>query len=240
MKYILLFLALGIAANAQTTKIIGGTDLQDYWPMEEGTGTTTADRGPSAVNGTLSGSSWITGILGNCVNFNGTSTSVSCGTAFRPAVTQPWSVSCWVYDTAVNGALHYIFCNLDAAGTSGISIVVHSSNKLGCAFNTTPGAREGLQTGTITANVWHFVVGTWDGSANVTSYVDTVAATNTTVTGSPVAIVYTGTTGIGEYITGAAGFFSGKIDDVKTYNHALTQKEVSYLYYAGRQGTSNW
>jgi hypothetical protein len=78
-----------------------------------------------------------------------------------------------------------------------------------------------LQTGQ-----WYHVVGTWDGS-NIRIYVDGVLDNSPTSRAAPINTdtrsVYLGGS------TGNADVFSGTIDDVRLFNHALDVDEVNAL-----------
>ena len=80
-------------------------------------------------------------------------------------------------------------------------------------------------------NVWHLIVGTWDGST-LTLYVDNVAvATNTGATGA--IATTTGALFIGNknnVSTNAGNTFNGTIDDVRLYSRAINATEVTALY----------
>lgn len=236
MRYLLLFLALHITATAQTTKIIGA-DLQHYWAMEDGSGTNVADKVSSGgqAGTTVASPTWTTGVLGGALSFNGTSQYVTFGNTFEPVVTQPVSFSCWVFDTLVDGTSRVLFGNQSVTG-AGHQLSVGTSNQIRMRVSDGTNTKSALSAATITANVWHFAAGTWDGT-NAISYLDGVGTAN--VGGAvPLTIVYDTTlTSIARNQPAAGNYWSGKIDDFKCYNHAMTASEVKYLFYAGRQGS---
>jgi hypothetical protein len=209
--------------------------------MEDGSGTTVTDRVASgAQNGTITGATWTNGVLGKCLAFNGTSQYVTFGTTFRPASSQAWSVSCWIFDTAVDSTFRKIFCNQTTTTNAGIMLQVSSANKLNMQFGDTAGnLRAALSAATITANVWHHAVATWDGSATGTVYLDGVGHSNDTVTGTVGVVTYANNTTLGRYDPAAVQYWSGDIDDFKCYYHAMTSGEVNYLFRCGRQQPTN-
>jgi hypothetical protein len=77
----------------------------------------------------------------------------------------------------------------------------------------------------LSATTWYHCAFTYDGT-NSALYVNGVACTLTGVTtpqtGTP-SIVRVGSWGSGEY-------FNGQIDDVRIYNRALTQAEITQVY----------
>ena len=84
-------------------------------------------------------------------------------------------------------------------------------------------------TPTLTDDVWHFLVGTYDGVIQ-TLYVDGRPAANREwaqgdyIEGAPIRV--------GGFPNGAN--FTGQIDDVRIYNRALSSAEVAQLYGEGR------
>lgn len=238
--FALFFVETHSPLGAQTCKIIGFSDLQDWWPMENGSGTSVTDRGPGGHTGTITGATWTTGVLGSCLLFNGTSNFVDFSTGFRPAFNQAWSASCWVFDTSVDGTQRAILTN--DVGGAGMGLFVNiTTNKPLVFFGTNnSNFKEAIAPNAITANAWHFVVGTWDGSSTLTCYLDSIGHSNDLVTGTITAITYAGDLFLGNH-TGSGGneFWGGKIDDVQTYNHAMTQSEINYRFNCGRQQTEN-
>lgn len=158
--------------------------------------------------------------------------------------TQNFSYSAWVYRTSDSGGVNVIsaqprgsyaagrgaFIN---AGPSGASLVIGEAD--GSFFSVTGGA--------VTAQVWHHLVGTYDGSV-ARIYLDGVEVDSDT----PITVAWSdGPTGYPTpaqlYIGGArnnaasasnvnanTGFFNGRIDEVRIYNRALTAGQVSDLY----------
>lgn len=235
MKHILLVLALCCPALAQTTAVIGFSDLQNWWPMEDGSGSTVTAR-VGANNGTITGATWAPGILGGCLSFNGTSQYATFSTSFQPAVTQPWSMSCWFYPTHSFGQIQEIVEHAGTLGEHGYQMAIETNGKFKCRLNSSGGNfSEGTCATVMSLNAWHFGVVTWDGSNTATAYLDTLAGSNTS-TGGPVgAITYSGNFSVGRYENGATLYYGGKVDDLKCYYHKMTQGEVNYLFYARRQ-----
>lgn len=237
MRILILLLVLCSACFAQTTKILGVSDLQNYWPFEDlSGGSTTARFG--GVNGTVTGTTLVQGVLGNCLSFNGTTDKVDCGTTVRPAANQAFSVSVWFNITTLGATLPCIFGNTAAGGTGLRLGVLHSnSDKLQfVVFKDGTNFRRADAGVSTTAGVWHFCVGTWDGSSVASLYLDGAKTSNSLTSGTVNSIAYSLNAFIGCSGTLPDNPFPGKIDDFKYYNHAMTQSEVNYLYYAGRRG----
>lgn len=239
MKALIIFLALITSTWCQTTKVISFADLQNYWPFEDLSGGTTAARF-GGINGTVTGATLVTGILGKALSFNGTSDLATFSTAFRPAVSQQWSVSFWFKPSVVDSTLRVIFNNFNAVTNIGIALDITSANKLGCLVASSVGnTRRADSTAAITQGVWHHAVGTWDGSATPQCYLDSVAGSIGFSQGTVGTISYTETMTAGRFANQAVDFFGGLLDDIKCYNHAMNQSEVNYLFYSRRYDSGN-
>lgn len=234
MKHLLLLFALSLPCFAQTTRVIGFADLQNYWPFEDSNAGSTAARF-GGTNGTINGATLSTGLLGNCFSFNGSSQYITCGATFQPVVAQAWSISCWFFPTQSFGTIQEIVEHAGVGGANGYQMSIDASGKLRGRLNSSGGNfREGACATTVTLNAWHFSVITWDGSNVMSGYLDTVVGSNTSVGAAVGAISYSGNFSVGRYENGTSLYYGGKVDDVKCYNHAMTQSEVNYLFYCRR------
>src|SRR6185369_16684678 len=77
-----------------------------YWPLDEGTGTTTADISGNTQTGTLTNSPvWATGKIGNALTFNGTNQYVTAGTPANLANLQTtgMTVMAWIKPNTAGG-----------------------------------------------------------------------------------------------------------------------------------------
>jgi len=150
--------------------------------------------------------------------FNGTSQYVEGTHALLPQGNAPRSIEAWVYPTAYNGVIF----NYGAANTNQRSgLLLNGSGQLyyvGENNDLTGG-------GALSLNTWHHVAASYNGTTMVL-YVDGVQ----TATNNPSAF---GTTGnnwrIGQRIppTPFNELFSGRIDEVRVWNRALTAGEVT-------------
>lgn len=234
----LLFLLFFCSAlQAQTTKIVNLASLQFYWPFEDNTGTTaTAKYG--GTNGTLTGgTAWAEGLLGHCVSLDGTNDYVTFGTAFQPAVTQAFSIACWVKPTVLDVTTRNIISST-AGGTGWFLGAANAADQMTFKITDAVNFKQAVSAAVLTTGNWYYVVATWDGSATASVYLDTVKTSNTSSSGTVGAIVYAGiTTDVGRWSNNTR-FWGGLVDDLKCYYHALSQSEVNYQFYSKRR--SGW
>ncbi len=122
----------------------------------------------------------------------------------------------WVMQIWTNGSITFVYC-----GSSGVGG--------GCV---SPGIGV-FSTSIVTDDVWHHVVGTFDGT-NTKIYIDGVLQNSVPYIGTPQ--INNRDVHIGMWWGGgtAARFFNGLIEEVRIYNRALSADEVSANYQAGR------
>ncbi|MHC4325139.1 MAG: hypothetical protein ACYSUX_12820, partial [Planctomycetota bacterium] len=73
-------LVLGLTSTFAKADISDG--LVAYWPLDEGTGTTTADISGNGNNGTfVDAPAWVSGKFGGALDFDGIDDVVDCGLA---------------------------------------------------------------------------------------------------------------------------------------------------------------
>jgi len=209
-------------------------------PMNEGTGTTTADASGNGSNGVLqNGPTWTTGKFGTGVKFDGSNDTVyvSSPTALNTVKTGV-TVSAWVYRNATQSG--------DVSVVSrevGTTYYEHyylgfKDGKYQWFVNTTSGYSNMGLGGTAPVGQWVHMVGTYDGST-VRFYVNGVQQYSTPQSGT----FPTDTTGLtigashndASHVAGEA--FNGSIDEVTLYARALSAQEVSQLYQATSSGT---
>jgi len=204
------------------------------YPFEEGTGTTTADFSGSNNTGTLIGTTWTAGKIGNALAFDGVSANVDLGNPPALQFAGSMTVSAWINSAA--------FPRDDAAIVSSVQF---GAPQGGFQFDTTidtgprtvgfklfdPSGALMIRYGAtvLQLNQWYHVAGVYDAQAQtMTVYLNGVAD-NGTLLGRmgnmqlPASLNML----IGQRADAARDYnFSGVIDEVRIYNRALTQAEI--------------
>lgn len=194
-----------------------------YWPLNEGTGTTTADLSGNGRTGTLvNGPTWTTGKISNALSFDGINDYVSIPD-FNPPTNL--TLEAWVYPT-------------EAVGSSGDDIIVNKNNSeydlriLGGSGNFLAGAGSTFISdptfnffAPANLNQWYHLVYTFDNPSNTHKLyrngVLVSTGTNTSnITNTSTALW------IGRHSQYNFGTFKGKIDNVRIYDRALNATEV--------------
>jgi hypothetical protein len=208
------------------------------WNFDEGSGTRVADSSGNGTNGVLTGGvSWVPGVSGSALSFNGSSGQVKMADndALDPAGAV--TVSAWFKEAGSPGAYRYILAkgaNGCIAASYGLytgpagGLQFYVSQQKGTVYTRSPDAGQGVWDGK-----WHLAVGIYDGSA-VSLYVDGVAVgSGTALSGSLDYVVPDPNLYIGNYPGCAPHGFLGAIDGVTIWNRALSASDVRTLMPGG-------
>jgi hypothetical protein len=220
--YLICFiLALGLAitniANAQDPNLVG------WWKLDEASGTTARDSSGFGNNGTLNnGPTWVTGRIGDALDFDGTDDYVDCGDDESLNITGNITLSLWVNTDTVASGTHRSYL---LKGDTSYALKQNSWGNI--EFFVYIG---GWQAVTLPADesfngVWHHLAGTYDGS-QIKLYVDGILRDTKNYTGAigtNTAIVSIGSD------SGTRRYCDARIDDVRIYNRAITAMEVIKL-----------
>jgi len=220
-----------LAAAEQNSELIEITDgLLGYWKMDEGTGTSVANSISAQYNGTQNNATWVDGISGKALSFNGTNSFVVCNNTPVMTLTNEVTMSAWVKTLSAGAVV-----TKDESYYPETRLLVSGSRI--SSYIRTP-ATNATVTGSISTvndNKWHHLVMTRKDGGDTTLYVDgKFEARGVSPTGllndTSLPAVNFGR----QYYAGAySNYFSGVIDEVKIYNRELTANEVSKMSYAG-------
>ena len=212
---------------------VADPDLQGWWTLDEGEGTTAVDWSGNGGHGSFVGEpQWVDGYQGSALEFDG-GEFVNCGDNAATGVTADFTLAAWVklnpgnagQYLGIGGKLSRLGGNADYMG---YALVRHSSNVFRLWVGDGDAANIIGQAGsdvTYTDTDWHHVAGVREGQLNML-YVDGVrqAAGNAT-SFVPSDLFFQ----IGRQYsnTTTQRQFNGKIDDVRVYNRALTDAQIA-------------
>ena len=143
-----------------------------------------------------------------------------------------WSLACWVKSTSWSANNDIILCKNSSESTSSqfyLSIINGASFNLGINGGSSNGA--GTYSYTFSTNTWYHVAATYDGT-NYAMYINgNKVKSGTCTTAKPTGLL---NLGIGCRSTNAGGTASTgnankRLNDVRVYDHALSQMEVKEL-----------
>ncbi|MHC4569094.1 MAG: LamG domain-containing protein, partial [Planctomycetota bacterium] len=213
-------LVLGLAANASA-------GLVAHWKLDEGSGTTAVDATGNGHDGTLIGDpQWVVGYSDGGLQFAGSPDKVDIPHSPDLNPENEFTVSVWA--------------NLDPAGSGHRSPVTSRDDgpQRGYIIYCTPANTWQFWTGTgsgwdsagspaVALGEWTHVAATYSGGAKKLYINGELAGESTTTmppnTAQVLRIGAGATEGDGNY------FFVGTIDDVRIYDHALTEAEIAKL-----------
>lgn len=254
----LLLLLVGVAMStqmimAQVPSNVSKNGLVACYPFNGNAN----DESGNGFNGTVNGATLTSDRFGNlnsAYSFNGNFQHIL--TNILQSNISAYSVSVWFKTTGVDGG-GYIFQGSGSCGQGGYGtrLIVNSPKKsaegYGVLYGTDGWAYTDISTTDDDFNdgVWHHAVGVWDGTGSSVVnpnqckvYVDGVLVAQTLGTsvgtggyGTHPNIPMSGTNkalfGMGK-CDAVQHSYNGQLDDISLWNRALTQEEVTNLFYS--------
>jgi len=189
-------------------------ELVGWWRLDDGSGTVAIDSSASGNDGTFEGDPmWVAGQFGGALEFDGDDW-VNVGNPPELVLTEQISITCWVNPAQLAGEQG--FAGMDA----GYYFKAHGE---GVRF-TTPGILDHSSTNlTLEIGEWQHVVATFQPGQNegLVFYYNGVETERTTSSAM--------NAGSGPFRIGNNQWnehLTGMLDDVRVYNHLLTESEV--------------
>jgi hypothetical protein len=217
-----------------------GSDPVGVWNFEERTGTTTADT--SGNQNTLSlnnftGQSWSSGKYGSALEFDGSNQFLSRAddSDFDFAAANSFSVEAWFKRTGSTGSYHTIVAKADNTN-GGYKLYMNTDGTL--TFGIDDDTVFTPDDSTVTSNSyidgkWHHVVGVKSATSSIKIYVDGVLQATDASIAATGTLANSGQLYVGIESDGASSPWRGYIDQVKIYNYALSQEQISYDFNRG-------
>jgi hypothetical protein len=206
-----------------------------YWKLDDASGTSAVDSSGNGNTGTLTnGPTWTTGRIGGAVDFDGTNDYINAGTDASLSLTGNFSLSAWInpssYHTTGYFGLKNGFIGRGPAGTFNYALQATDATTISFIKRTSPEALifynfTGISTLT---DQWTLVSAIVSGST-VTLYINGQyfgAQSIGTIASVAGDVLYLGTNIPGN----SECSFTGKLDEVRIYNRALSAEEVAKLY----------
>jgi len=227
-----------------------GTGPAAYWPMNEGTGTTTADAAAHGNTATLTGGAgWTQGRsnASSALSVNGTTAYAATsgpvqarnpdtGNLAPIHTNQSYTVAAWVKPSTVTGSGFYpTAVSSDGVHATPFFLRYSWGPNPRWQFELAPTDADSavlngvVGTSTVQTDRWTFVAGTYDSATQtVTLYVNGVSEGSTTIAGtfdSGGSIVI----GRGRWTSQLNHYFPGAIEDVRVWNRVVQATELQSL-----------
>jgi prepilin-type N-terminal cleavage/methylation domain-containing protein len=224
-----------------------GSYIAGAWNFDEGSGVTANDTSGWDNNGTLynftSPHGFVTDTPSNrgySLSFDGADDYVEFESTYAIAFerTDPFSFTGWIKTTnsgesvivgKMNASDSYKGYALMSYGNGArLWIINHYNTNLIGAYGSVPGMNT-------SDGKWHYIVGTYDGSSNISGvniYIDGILATKSTIFNSLSATIKN-SVNLRVGMSSGHARMNGLIDEVRIYSTALTSAQIASKYYAG-------
>jgi hypothetical protein len=230
------WLAADVVIEPTTNPALAG-GLVAYYPMDEGTGTTTADASGNGNNGTFSASGvrWVLpGLIGNsAIDVNGAPGSrISIGTLDPVGPSGGFTLSLWAKWGGTGVTSQGLIGKRDGWGSNDVlrfmfEVFGNNQLRLGSYANSVYS-----QANVITPYMWRWahISVTFDGTT-ATFYINDqdVGSGPFTLGTNAAATMTIGNTQSETSWGGSPEVFNGQLDEVRIYNRALSAAEIAYL-----------
>lgn len=163
--------------------------------------------------------------------FNGSSSLISYT---PPNITTSITFGGWFRFNTVNSNTRGMFQNYQQnANPNGWSLFLGSTNVITAVVGKNTGVVAGtdyqeVSTGTVSANVWYFVVATYN-TSSLTIYLNGRSVQSLTAP-STITNPNVGRIGVRNVSGSNTGFLDGQADELFVFNRALSQQEISRYY----------
>ena len=217
----LLLITVGLAIGLQPWAC--QADLVAHWTGDS----TAADATANGHDGSVSGATYTSGVFGNAFSFDGVDDQI---TVAANADLEPieFSISMWVR-AGLENHIRLLADSTHGSGSSGWAMQINAANNIGFAFGNGSSYPEVITASLLGDGNFHHYVATLDGT-NMRMYVDSVAVGILAYSGTP--LPSGGNIQIGNTSTISNRAFEGALDDIRIYNEALTQSQVTSLFNA--------
>ncbi|MCI0400484.1 MAG: fibronectin type III domain-containing protein, partial [Gammaproteobacteria bacterium] len=226
------YIALIGIVFAPTVAWAAPAGLVAAYGFDEGSGTAVSDASGNSNSGTLTGATWTTeGKYGSAIVFDGVDDFVSLPNSVSLGLTSSATFSAWIFATADPADDAAIISKAGGPGNRGWQIKTSpDTGQHAYAVEVAIKKNSIVQRHSVIArqlNAWHHVAGVYDASSQTLDiYVDGVVS-NGPLSGTIPTAQRNSTVRaeIGRRPDGGF-YFSGRIDEVRVYERALTPAEI--------------
>ncbi len=198
-------------------------DLIGHWTLNEGSGATAYDASGNGNNGSINGNpKWVVGHLGGALEFDGSDDYVDCGTNPSLNLTK-WTVSFWLRVNENKNYNGFVIKGLDAAENYEVLGFADGSFHFPIAF--ADGSRTYVNTspGVIVPGEWAHFAYSYDSTEGRRLYKNGSLIFSDSESKIPRSSTASLTIGNEQPMS---RYVNGAMDDVRIYNHVLTEPEI--------------
>jgi hypothetical protein len=207
--------------------------LIGWWKFDEEVGNIAIDSSGNGNHGQLVGVGGLpyrtNGKIGKSIRFDGIDDYIDTSDIIAMDSLSAYTISAWVKldTTAINQTIAGKHISV------GLFLQTYTTSQI--AFGFTPSNFVYSPNGSIAANIWYHIVGTFNNSLGSIKHKIYINGTSVFLTnsGTPDSVTSTGASA-GNFHIGKNNsldrFLAGLIDDVRVYNRAISAQEVVNLY----------
>jgi hypothetical protein len=201
--------------------------LVGYWSFYEGIGLKTLDLSGNGNDGIISGAVWFEGRCGKALQFDGIDDYVNCGSGAALNISGEGAFAAWIkIDNPEQSDSMKIMSSKNASDAT-VGYELEYNPGLNYLSISGGGSNVGSAQNVDLDTSWHHVVAVIKGTT-AELYLDSYNRTTDTTVGPLVSSGYP--LQIGRQSLGG-DYFKGLIDEVRVYNRALSEDEVSTIFY---------
>jgi hypothetical protein len=200
-------------------------ELIAHWKFDDGAGNIATDSVGNAHPGTIGGTAnWVAGQAGGALDFDGSTNYVDIG-GVQPVISGTFSLTMWIYARDIPTAAGDYRMPLSDDTWADRAIHVHIWPETAVFRIDTKNGTDISTNTVLQADQWYHVAGTLDAAGESKIYINAVLDNSATGDGREYVI---GPANIGAYQE-SSRFFNGMIDDVRIYNHILSEAEIQEI-----------
>lgn len=220
-----------VATTPSAATSAADPSLVAWWSLDEGSGVTAADASPYHSSGALRGNPvWTAGKRRGALSFDGQKDYVEIPKSPKFYLPGAFTVAAWVNVTTLPRSEWgmYLFSDYSSdGGRSTFALRVMSTGAAQFLWQTEDAEPPvAASSGRLTPGTWVHLAGVWDGTARML-YVNGVL--DGTAKGLQARPDIGGNVSIGRPGAFNGLYFSGRIDEVRMYNRALSSVEIQSL-----------
>jgi len=208
--------------------------LLGYWPLDEGSGTSTADLSGNGKTGTVSNATWTPGKAKNALDFNGSNAQVTIGSMSYGTQTHPWTISAWINLPNTDAIVTSVLWNGgDAAfGDALVGLYLNYGKLRGYSGKYGSSERYCTSDAAIPTGQWVHIAGTYTGSFASTSFAVFVNGTQAADTDGQSGDGSTNGSNDDDWSIGYSyGYWADCLfDDVAIWNRVLSPAEIAEIW----------
>ncbi len=206
-----------------------------HWPFDESGGDTAYDV-VGSNDGSLAGSATlgVEGVAGGAVSLNrATGDYVDMGLAFD-FTTGDFSISVWV-KTTTQDVESVVVGKHQSGVVAGYFLCVNTTSSYGQAdkaffYQSGNPTHDPVTTTTVNDGAWHHIVAVYTSGGVAEIFVDGTPAEDSRASDAISGVSAVFMVGGISYGPTPVGLYSGLVDDLQLYDHALTGEEIQFLY----------